>query len=203
MRIIFILSLIAQLKSSFLTAQLLSPVGTGCAGRSVSVESIILEDHIGFVWTKTINNPSFVYTQGLLQPDAGTTGVVPYINDILLIGGNFIIDAQGSTVENAENNFLMEYTLGEMASITMSTSQNMLTQGILQPKSCTPVLTLTPTDLPLMGSYQARDEIIISGAISVKEHNVIFNAPLITVQGSLKVHETRLAIANSNGCVTN
>lgn len=79
----------------------------------------------------------------------------------------------------------------------------MLTQVLLQPKSCFPVLTLTPGDLLLMGSYQVRDQIIISGIMSVNDYNVIFNASQVTILESLKEQNTRQAVANSVGCVTN
>ena len=115
---------------NILHAQMLSPQTIGSTGRSTSVAGVILEDHIGSTWTQTIHTPAFIYTQGFLQPDAGTTQVVPYIN---LIGGYHTLDAQGSTIVNIPGNIMLEYTIGEVVSITLDTPQNMLTQGILQP----------------------------------------------------------------------
>jgi len=133
MRIYFSLIMSLCIGMNFLQAQILSPSTTGSAGRSVIVGNIYLEDHIGSTWSSTISTPTFMNTQGFLQPDQGTTSVVPPINDILLIGGNYTLDALGSTVENAEENALVEFSLGELVSMTLSTPQNMLTQGILQP----------------------------------------------------------------------
>lgn len=129
--IISILILLQGIKP--LQSQILSPSTTGSTGRSVIVGNIYLEDHIGSTWSSTISTPTFMYTQGFLQPDQGTTSVVPPINDILPIGGNYTLDALGSTVENAEENALVEFSLGELVSMTLSTPQNILTQGILQP----------------------------------------------------------------------
>lgn len=174
----------------------------GSAGSSRSNGNILLEDQLGSLTVSVITTQSFMYTEGFVQPDAGTlSGTNIYVNDVILDGGSFLLDASGSSVSNSAA--LLEYTMGEFACNTLFNNPNMLTQGLLQPKSCTPILTLTPANLPLMGSYQARDEIIISGLMQVKDHNVIFNAPVVTVVNSLDVKSNRQAIANGTGCVTN
>lgn len=121
------------LGSSSLFSQMISPSTIGSFGKSTSVSSILLEDHIGNLFTHSISTNTFLYTQGFLQPDAGTTNQVPFINDIVLEGGLYLLDAMGSTVENFEENALLDFALGEVASITLYNGSNMLTQGVLQP----------------------------------------------------------------------
>lgn len=183
-------------------AQLLTPNTMGSFGSNKTGDGVILEDHIGSLTVGIVSTQTFLYTQGFIQPDFGTTsGTGVFINDIMLDGGSYLLDGAG--MSSNDSTVILEYTLGELASITLNGPNKMLTQGILQPKSCVPILTLSPEDLPLLGSYQARDEIIVTGNMNVRDFNVIFNAPLVTIQQSLLVHNTRQAIANSVGCVTN
>ena len=181
---------------------MLTPNTIGSFGSSKASNGMILEDQLGSLSVGIISTQTFMYTQGFLQPDYGTTnGTGVFINDIMLDGGSYLLDGAGKSTTNSM--VLVDYTLGEFACNTLFNNSNILTQGLLQPKSCFPILTLTPSDLPLMGSYQARDQIIISGIMSVKDYNVIFNAPQVTILESLKVNNTRQAVANSVGCVTN
>jgi hypothetical protein len=181
--------------------QILTPMVIGSSGSSRSNGSILLEDHMGSLTVSVITTQSFMYTEGFVQPDAGTmSGNNVYVNDVILDGGNFLLDAAGRSISSSAA--LLEYTMGEFACNTLFNSPNMLTQGLPQPKSCTPILTLTPANLPLMGSYQARDEIIISGLMQVNDHDVIFNAPVVTVVNVLDVKTNRQAVANGTGCVT-
>lgn len=182
--------------------QMLTPNTIGSFGSSKSTGGILLEDHIGSMSVGIISTQTFMYTQGFIQPDFGTTsGPGVFINDIMLDGGSYLLDGAGMSTNNGMA--LVEYTLGEFACNTLFNNPNILTQGLLQPKSCFPLLTLTPSDMPLMGSYQAKDQIIISGIMSINDYNVIFNAPQLTILESLRVHDNRQAVANSVGCVTN
>jgi hypothetical protein len=196
------LIILLQVLSLFGYGQILTPTAMGSAGSSRSNGNILLEDQLGSLLISVITTQSFMLTEGFVQPDAGTmSGTNVYVNDVILDGGNFLLDAAGRSVSSSAA--LLEYTMGEFACITLFNSANLLTQGLLQPKSCTPILTLTPANLPLMGSYQARDEIIISGLMQVKDHNVIFNAPVVTVVNVLDVKSNRQAVANGTGCATN
>lgn len=121
------------LGSSSLFSQMISPSTIGSFGKSTSVSSILLEDHIGNLFTHSISTNTFLYTEGFLQPDAGTSNVIPPINDVELDGSFYILDAMGSTVENFEENALMEFSIGEMVTRTLTESTTMLTQGVLQP----------------------------------------------------------------------
>jgi hypothetical protein len=183
-------------------AQLLTPSILGSVGSQKSNGGIVLEDHLGSLMTGIVETRSFMYTEGFIQPDFGTmqgTGV--FINNVVLDGSNYLLDGAGQSVINGTT--LLEYTLGEFACTTLVNNPTMLTQGLLQPNSCTPVLTLTPANLPLIGSYQARDEIILSGLMSIKDYDVIFNAPKITVIQSLNVDDASEVMVKSIGCVTN
>jgi len=91
--------------------------------------------------------------------------------------------------------------LGEVASTTLNSPKNILTQGILQPKSCTPVLILSSLDMPLMGMYQARDEIVLIDDVAVDFASLIFNAPLITVATNATIKKR--VILTGVGCQTN
>ncbi len=114
-------------------AQTLSPSCLSSIGRSVTVGNIMLEENLGDLQINTITTPTFLYTQGSLQPEVGTTSTVPPINDVTLGEGAHLLDAMGYTVENFEDDYLLEFTLGEVVSKTQLISTNMLTQGILQP----------------------------------------------------------------------
>lgn len=183
-------------------AQLLTPSALGSVGSHKTNGGIVLEDHLGSLMVGIVETQSFMYTEGFIQPDFGTmqgTGV--YINNVVLDGGNYLLDGAGQSTINGTT--LLEYTLGEFACNTLVKNPTMLTQGLLQPKSCTPVLTLTPANLPLIGAYQARDEIVLSGLMSIKDYDVIFNAPKITVVQSLSVDDASEVKVKSAGCVTN
>ena len=119
--------------SCILFSQLLSPSTISFYGSSKINGNIMLEDNIGSLVTQSIITPTFLYTQGFIQPDIGTTNIIPHINDILLIGGNYALNSQGTTLENIAYNVKMEYTVGEVASRSLYSAQGILTQGILQP----------------------------------------------------------------------
>jgi hypothetical protein len=112
-------------------AQILTPSTISSYGSGRTNGNIYLEDHIGGALVSTIHSQSFVYTQGFLQPDKGTTsGTNVFINDVVL-NDYLLLDNAGMSFSN--NNVLMEFSLGEIQSVTHSNSLNHLTQGILQP----------------------------------------------------------------------
>lgn len=113
-------------------AQQLTPTTICSGGRAISNGGIMLEDNLGGLMVSTISTATFMYTQGFLQPDAGTTTVVPPINDVVLNGGAGI-DNGGTTFVNGD--IMLEFTVGEVISRTFSdvNNNNFLTQGILQP----------------------------------------------------------------------
>ena len=93
----------------------------------------MIEDNIGSLLIQGVSTPTFILTQGFIQPDAGTSNTIPPINDVVLDGGFFILDAMGETRLNEEENAMMEFSVGETFSRTYSNPNNMLTQGVLQP----------------------------------------------------------------------
>lgn len=129
--------------SSSAVAQQLSPQTINNAGQFRSAGSIQLEDALGGFTVSTITTGTFIYSQDFLQPDKGTTTVVPPINDVQLNNGAGI-DNAGTTF--ISSNAMLEFTVGEFASKTLTSSNNMLTQGILQPFHST-ITSLPVTNL--------------------------------------------------------
>src|SRR6218665_1993425 len=125
-------------------AQQLSPQTVNAAGKSYNNGGIFLEDALGGLLVSAIATPTFMYTQDFLQPDAGSTNIIPPINDVVLSSGSGI-DNAGTTFING--NAMIEFTVGEAASITLNSAGNMLTQGILQPYITGPVLPVTGLEL--------------------------------------------------------
>lgn len=123
-------------------SQQLYPTTVSSGGNSNSNGAVLLESSVGGLVVETISTPDFMYTQGFLQPDAGSTTIVPVINDVVLNSGAGI-DNAGTTFINS--NIMLEFTLGEYASMTMNSSNHMLTQGILQPFN--PAIALPVTGL--------------------------------------------------------
>lgn len=121
-------------------AQQTTPVVINSAGRSFSNGGLLLEMNIGEVATFS-TSPSLFCTSGFLQPDAGTTTSIPTANNVKLDAGAGI-DNAGTSFTNG--GYLLEFTIGEMASITLSKPDKMLTQGILQTMS-------TGNPLPVAG----------------------------------------------------
>ena len=114
-------------------AQILSPSCLSSMGRSLIVGNLILEENLGDLQINTLSTPTFLYTQGSLQPEVGTTSTVPPINDVTLGEGAYLLDALGYTAENVEENVMLEFTLGEVVSQSIANINFLLTQGILQP----------------------------------------------------------------------
>jgi hypothetical protein len=123
-------TLLLLLLASMAKAQLLTPQTINAAGKSSSNGGVLLEDAVGGLVVSTISTATFMYTEDFLQPDAGTTIIVPYINNVVL--------SSGSGVDNAGTTFIaggamIEFTVGEPVSTTLNAANNLLTQGILQP----------------------------------------------------------------------
>lgn len=111
-------------------AQQLTPQTINSGGSSKTAAGIILEDALGGLLVNSISTSSFIYTQDFLQPDGGVVTSLPPINNVILNSGTGI-DNAGTTFING--GIMLEFTMGEMASITYTNSDKMLTQGILQP----------------------------------------------------------------------
>ncbi len=112
-------------------AQQLYPTTISSGGTWNSNGGVLLEYSVGGLVVSTLGTPTFMYTQGFLQPDAGSTTILPPpINDVVLNSGAGI-DNAGTTFING--GIMIEFTVGEVASKTLSGASNMLTQGILQP----------------------------------------------------------------------
>jgi hypothetical protein len=124
--------LMLLLISSFVKAQLLTPQTLSTAGVSNSSGGVLLEYSLGGLSASTISTPTFMFTQGFLQPVAGTTNTLPLINNVVLSTGS-TLDNGGTTFING--GVMLEFTMGEMASITLNSASNKITQGILQPFS--------------------------------------------------------------------
>jgi hypothetical protein len=122
------------------SSQQISPQTINTAGKSSSNGGVILEDAVGGLLVTTISTLTFMYTQDFLQPDAGTTTIVPPINDVVLSSGSGM-DNAGTTF--IAGNAMIEFTTGEAASITLNSANNMLTQGILQPYTISSTLPIT------------------------------------------------------------
>lgn len=111
-------------------AQQLIPTTISSGGSSKLAGGVLLEDNVGGLIVSTISTPAVMYTQGFIQPDAGTVTSLPPINDVVLSSGAGI-DNGGATF--ISGNTMLEFTVGEVASKTLFGGTNMLTQGILQP----------------------------------------------------------------------
>lgn len=122
------------------SSQQLTPQTVNAAGKSSSNGGVVLEDAVGGLIVTTISTATFIYTQDFLQPDAGTTTTVPPINDVVLSSGSGT-DNAGTTF--IAGNAMIEFTVGEAASLTLNGGGNMLTQGILQPYSNGSILPIT------------------------------------------------------------
>lgn len=123
-------------------AQQLAPQALNSGGSSRQAGTVVLEDALGGLLVQTVTTPSFMYTQDFLQPDAGTTNVLPVINNVTLSSGSGTDNAGNSYISG---NAMLEFTVGEFASNTLQQPGNLLTQGILQPYI--PATTLPVTGL--------------------------------------------------------
>lgn len=136
------ISLLLLFISSMSKAQLLTPHTLSAVGQSSNNGGILLEYSVGGLMDNSIGTATFLFTQGFLQPNAGTTNTLPPINNVVLSTGGGL-DNAGTTFING--GAMIEFTMGEMACITLSSqSRNiLLTQGILQPFSTGGTLPVT------------------------------------------------------------
>lgn len=126
----FKITLLLLLLAGIAKAQQLTPQTLSAAGVSSSNGAVLLEYSLGGLSVSTISTSTFMYTQGFLQPHAGTTNTPPPINNVVLSTGS-TLDIAGTTFING--GAMLEFTLGEMACITLNGAGKLLTQGILQP----------------------------------------------------------------------
>lgn len=125
-------------------AQQQYPTAISAGGSSVSNGGLLLESSVGGLAVSSTSTGTFMYTQGFLQPDAGYTVVLPPVNDVVLSGGYGLTNAGATLISG---NIMVEFTTGEAASITLNTSGNILTQGLLQPYNSAASLPVTGLDL--------------------------------------------------------
>jgi hypothetical protein len=142
----FYLLTLLLLKHTVGMSQQLVPQTLNSAGKSSSNGGILLEYTLGGTLISDISTPTFLLTQDFLQPNGGTTNIPPPINDVQLSGW-FSFDNAGTTF--VSGNAMIEFTLGEVASITLSSTNTMLTQGILQPDTIQNPNPLTHLQLKL------------------------------------------------------
>lgn len=138
----FKLTLLLLLFGGLAKSQLLTPETLSAAGVSSSNGGVLLEYSMGGISVSTISTPTFMYTQGFLQPNTGTTNIVPPINNVVLSTGS-TLDIAGTTFNNG--GVMLEFTMGEVASMTFTNLNrgSMLTQGILQPYNTGGTLPVT------------------------------------------------------------
>lgn len=110
--------------------QLLKPSILNSAGSFAANGNVQLEWSLGEPGTASVKNDYAFLTQGFLQPNAGTTTIIPVVNLPILCGGG--LDNAGANFSSNGSNVLLSFTLGEMASRTL-VNNHLLTQGILQP----------------------------------------------------------------------
>lgn len=124
------------------SAQQLSVQTINSAGRSHSAGGVLLEDAVGGLAVASTNSLAILYTPDFLQPTAGTTTSIPTVGNVQLSGGFAGVDNGGGTL--TKNTLLLEFTVGEVASISLQQPGHLLTQGILQPFTLTalPVMSL-------------------------------------------------------------
>jgi hypothetical protein len=119
------------------------------SGRSFTSGSLTLEWSLGEVSIQSTKTDYIWSTEGVLQPHTSTAPAPTPETAVKFPSlSSYGLDNAGTTFINTQNgnNVMVEFTLGETASRTLSQNNNMLTQGILQPY---PQILTTP--LPVMG----------------------------------------------------
>lgn len=117
------------------TAQQLSVQTTNSAGQSHSAGGLLLEDAVGALVVEGVNSSVIMYTPDFLQPDAGTTTSIPTVGNAKSTSSSAGIDNGGGSL--SQGAFMLEFTVGEVSSISLQQQGNLLTQGILQPYNST------------------------------------------------------------------
>lgn len=113
-------------------AQQLTPQTINTAGESSSNGNILLESSVGGFAVNSFAGTTYLYTQDFLQPFAGITTTIPPAPTLTATIG-MGIDNGGTTFRNADAAVMLEFTVGEVASISLQQGSDFLTQGILQP----------------------------------------------------------------------
>lgn len=125
-----------------ITAQQLVPQAINSAGQSGSNGNILLESSVGGFAVNSFTGTTYLYTQDFLQPFAGITTTIPNIPSLTgTIGVG--IDNAGTTFINNDAALMLEFTVGEAASISLQQGPAFLTQGILQPYPNSTTLPVT------------------------------------------------------------
>jgi hypothetical protein len=150
MRIRFYLPGVLLLIGLSAHAQLTTPQAVNSGGASQASGGLLLESSLGGLAVQGVANTLFLYTPDFQQPFGGLTSVPPPLSGpggVKLESGAGIDNAGTSFLNNSgSNNLLLEFTLGEVASRSLSSASQLLTQGILQPF---PLLNQSP--LPVLG----------------------------------------------------
>ncbi len=181
--------------------QMLTPQTLGSFGRSSANGGILLEDHIGSIQVSTLSTPTFLYTQGFLHPDAGTTPGPVYINNVTLSGGGYGVDNAGTTFIRG-GVMMLEFTVGEFACATLNSPNNQLTQGILQPYPGNFWTGLVNTDWMNTGNWSAGviptpvDDVVIPAGCP---HYPVITNGIIAECKSISLNAGSSATVNSGG----
>lgn len=150
--------------SGHLYAQQLFPQTVNTAGQSHSQGSLLLESSVGGFAVATLGLGNFLLSQDFLQPFAGIANSVPDLNAPILSSAG--PDNAGTTFVSA--NAMIEFTVGEFASLTLTAPGYMLTQGILQPHDNEPALPVTLADFQ---ANRSENDLVLVTWATVEEVN--------------------------------
>lgn len=123
-------------------ARQLTPQTINAAGESSSNGNILLESSVGGFAVTSFTGTTYLYTQDFLQPFAGITTTIPPAPPLTATIGTGI-DNGGTTFTNTDAAVMLEFTVGEVASISLQQGSAFLTQGILQPYPNSATLPVT------------------------------------------------------------
>lgn len=128
-----------------ISGQSLQPQSINATGQSATANGILLEYTLGDLQVQAIAAGSFLYTPGFLQPDAGSTTIVPVMNNVNLESGAGIDNAGGFLQQDQVS---LEFSVGESVSTSLLQGNTQLTQGIIQPYASS-AISLPVTGLEL------------------------------------------------------
>jgi hypothetical protein len=120
------------------------------SGKLFTSNNLMLEWSLGEVSIQSTKTDYVWATEGVLQPHNGTAPAPTPENTIKFPSlSSYGLDNAGTTFVNTSNgnSIMIEWTSGEYASRTLLNSNNMVTQGILQPYP----LTIIEGPLPVTG----------------------------------------------------
>ena len=113
------------------------------AGTQSVTGSIQLDWSLGELSVQAMKTDYVWNTEGVLQPQAGTTTTLPpAVNNMPVLAG-YGLDNSGTYLTNSDHNLMIEFTIGEMASKTLEQNNAMFTQGLLQPYQLNATLPVT------------------------------------------------------------